>query len=203
MTTTAAAREMPAATSASRRARRRTPRVSPASGRLAHALGIEVERDVAHAFGVEQARQALAVAAVAADDHVALGARSTARRCGAAAASAASSPSATRAARCGRCAAIRNGVASIDSTIAASSGCRIASGTMPARAGERQQHEAELAAPARARAPVRSAVPGGAPKARASAAISANLRRPAATKSSEHQPELRRDQRAGRASCRW
>ena len=73
VTTTAAAREMPAATSASRRGPSANTTVSPAGGGLAHALRIEVERDVAHALRVEQAREALAVASVAEDDDVALG----------------------------------------------------------------------------------------------------------------------------------
>ena len=40
--------------------------------RLAHALGIEVERHITHALGFQQPREALAVAAVAEDDDVAL-----------------------------------------------------------------------------------------------------------------------------------
>ena len=41
-------------------------------GGLAHPLRVEVERNVAHALGGEQARKALAVAAIAQDDDVAL-----------------------------------------------------------------------------------------------------------------------------------
>ena len=40
--------------------------------RLAHALGIEVERDITYALGFEEPREPLAVAAVAEDDDVAL-----------------------------------------------------------------------------------------------------------------------------------
>ena len=42
-------------------------------GGLAHAVGVQVERHVGNAFALEHARQVLAAAAVAADDHVLVG----------------------------------------------------------------------------------------------------------------------------------
>ena len=72
-------------------------------------------------------------------------------------------------------AAITNGVASIDRIIAASIGCSSSARHDAGDAGERQQHEAELAA-LRERERRRAArCRRGAPKARDSAAISANL----------------------------
>ena len=137
-----------------RQARRRSaPRARAASpihhllaggGGLAHALGIEVERDVADAFLLQQARQVLAAAAVAAERSRALRPPCRRPRSGAAAASAASIREPTKRSTSLSLYWIRNGALSIDSTMAASTGCSSASAELHA-AGLGQQHEAELA----------------------------------------------------------
>jgi hypothetical protein len=50
----------------------------PGRARLAHALGVEIERDVGDVLLFEEARQVLAATPVAADDDVALGVEATA-----------------------------------------------------------------------------------------------------------------------------
>ncbi|MDT4861236.1 hypothetical protein FQZ97_958340 [compost metagenome] len=45
----------------------------PGGSGLAHAVGIQIERHVGNAFGLQQPRQVLAAASVAADDHVLVG----------------------------------------------------------------------------------------------------------------------------------
>ena len=118
-----------------------------AGGRgLAHAVGVEVERDVGDLLGLEQARQVLAAAAEAADDDVRLGVDRALRAIVVIATDCSSQSLADRRITMRLLYMKMSGVASIDSTMLASTGLlQRRAAAAAARLARLEQHEAELA----------------------------------------------------------